>query len=1255
MRYEVGVHHALNRLAVVVLAILGPLCGQDLQPLERQALAHAAAGQPVAAAAALLDGAVAASAEPVADAAVAARVEAWATAAAHYATGVADAALLARFDALQRTPLAQRDRLLADRIAVAALTAAGPLLPADGERLRRLGVLREFWLIGPFANERGAGYRTALAPEQGLDLAAELPGKRRPVRWRQLPPLGPRAALPLQRLLHPHEQSLAYAAVAVHSDRAQHVVLELGSTGSVRVFCNGVEVFAREVERAFAFDQDAVALPLAAGPNLLLLKLCHQEGDEFTFAARLRGLDGAAAAVRASVARDDMLAAGKAVPAALAEPPPVALGGRSTWQIDAAQQADALRLAWLWRARKADGDRERRDAAAALAATAQLPDVADSWLTLATARRRHGRSAADRDENDRRRALEQALRCDPAHVEALVELGDLLRGASKLWRQAQDLADRALKVQPAHAGAVLLRCACLRDAKMDVRANNELLLAAANTTTGPALLAAAADALAREPARALPLWQRLHADHGGEGNATAAAHALARTGNVAAATELLRAVVAADAFARNARWQLTELELAAGRPRAALELLEAWLQIAPDDATFLAQAARCWHLLRSDDPAAANRQLELLREALAVEPTRRDDERYADYLASEASSGPADANAFYAPHRVDAAALLAADPGPLADSAANNDALHWLLRQTVVQANGNGTTSAYTHLIARVLSNDGARSLQTYQLPFYAGEQRGRLLACTVFRQDGTVQRPTLQGARVRLPDLRPGDTVAIEGRVDDLAPSFFGDYFGLVHVFAAPDGSPVRAEELIVLAEPGRDYRVQAGNGAPAAAPTTLADGTLQYRWRMQDLPRDVPELRRPARREHEPIVRMTTYRDWDQFAGWWWNLIKPQLEVTPAMRATVAKLCEGRATTEAKIAAIYHFVTTDVRYEAWEFGVHGYKPYSTAVIHDRRHGDCKDKALLLSALLGEIGVPCHPVLIFADPLRTADDLTLAMVQQFNHCIAWLPPHDGRPGRFLDGTAVWHPTDTLPEMDQGAAVLVVDRGRAELRTVPTTTPAANRSQVDYVVELAPAGTAQLRLDERPLGNAAVGLREMLATEPARRREVIERRLVRSFGKAEVQRAEDDAATDPEAPPTLRVEATLAEIGQRNGATWQLPSCPESGDLMALAADTERHRPLLLGPPRGDVRTLRYRLPAGWRPAELPPPVQQETAFGAFSMRWQRDGDSVLVVRELQLLTPRIAVADHAAFRDFATAVRAADAQLVLLQQEGGR
>ena len=1242
----------LFRLVLSLLAACATLAAQGLQPLEEQALAQAAAGRADAAAMLMLDCAAAASAATTPDAALGARVEAWTCAAARFANGTAEAGLLQRFDSLQQSPLVQGDPLLADRLAVAALTAAGKLLQADGERLSRLGFLREFWLIGPFANERGAGYRTALGPEQGVDLAAELPGKRRPVRWRQLPSLGPRAALPLQRLVHPHEQSLVYAAVALHSERAQHVVLELGSTGSVRVFCNGSEVFAREIERAFAFDQDAVVLPLATGPNLLLLKLCHQEGEEFAFAARLRGLDGSRVAVRASVAPADLVAAGQTTAPALPAAPTPALGGRSTWTIGTAREADALRLAWLWRERRADGDLDRRDAAAALAATAQLPTLADCWLQLSHAKVRHGRSTADRDENDRRRALEQALQSDPKHTEALVELGHLLRSSSQLWRQSKALADRALAVRPGHADAVLLRCACLRDEGLASLATAELLLAARQEPTTPALLTAAADAMVREPASELRLHQRLLATYGGEDHATSVAHALARTGAADQAIELLRAVVAADAYARNARWHLTELAIAAGEPRVALALLEPWQTIAPDDTTFLLQMARCWRLLRDQEPAAATRQLALLREAIAIEPTRRDEERYAEFLASDVSSGPADANAFYAPHRVDAATLLAADAGPLADGAANNDALHWLLRQQVVQANDNGTTSTYTHVIARILSSDGARSLQNYNLPYYSNEQRGRLLACTVFRKDGSVQRPTLQGARVRLPDLRPGDTVAIEGRVDDLGPSFFGDYFGHVHIFAAPDGSPIRTEELVVLAEPGRDYRVQSSNGAPAADLTTLPDGTVQYRWKMAGLPRDVPEIRRPAHREYEPIVRITTYRDWDHFASWWWDLIKAQLEVTPAMRATVAKVCEGRTTTEAKIAAIYHFVTTDVRYEAWEFGVHGYKPYSTAVIHDRRHGDCKDKALLLCALLGEIGVPCQPVLIFADPLRSTDDLTLAMVQQFNHCIAWLPAHEGRPGRFLDGTAVWHPTDTLPDMDQGAAVLVVDHGQAELRTVPTTTPTANQSRTDYVVELAATGPQRVQIDERPLGNAAIGLREMLATEPARRHEVIERHLVRIFGQVKLTQLDAGTSSDPQAPPQLRTSAELVEIGQRSGATWQLPSCHEPCNLLALATETERHRPLLLGPPHGNLQTLRYRLPAGWRPAELPSPVKQETAFGSFQMRWQHEGDSVLVVRELQLTAPRISPADHAAFRDFVTAVRAADAQLVLLQED---
>jgi hypothetical protein len=570
-----------------------------------------------------------------------------------------------------------------------------------------------------------------------------------------------------------------------------------------------------------------------------------------------------------------------------------------------------------------------------------------------------------------------------------------------------------------------------------------------------------------------------------------------------------------------------------------------------------------------------------------------------------------------------------------------------------VRANGNGTTNAYQHDVVRILTEDGAGMLQRFGLSYYRGEQRGRLLSCTLFRKDGSVERPALRGAFVSLPDLRPGDVLAVEGRVDDLHPSFFGDYFGYVHRFAANDGSPVQRSELVVLAEPGREYRWQSSNGAPEPERCTLPDGTLQFRWSMADLPRDVPEMRRPDRKELDPIVRLTTYRDWDQFAAWWWNLIKNQLEVTPSMRATVERLCAGLSDTEQKIAAIYHFVTTDVRYEAWEFGVHGYKPYSTAIIHERRHGDCKDKALLLCALLGEIGVACRPVLIFADPMRSRDDLTLAMVEQFNHCIAWLPPQDGRPGRFLDGTATWHRPDTLPEMDQGADVLIVDEGKADLRTVPWTTPEQNRARTLFAIELLPDGGARLRFEDRPTGNQAVELRSMLATEPARRREVVEQALVRRFGKLSVTSLDASDAADSAAAVHLVAEAALPEIGARGGGRWQLPSTWEVDELQSLAGEAERKAPVLLGVPRGNEVELRYRLAPGWGAASLPQPVRLEAPFARFSMDWRRDGDDVVVDRRLEFTAPRVAAADHAALREFVAAVKAADAQLVLLQQEG--
>jgi hypothetical protein len=194
--------------------------------------------------------------------------------------------------------------------------------------------------------------------------------------------------LQLEQVLQPAAQSACLLAVALTAAADGPAALHIGSAGSFRVSCNGVEVGARDVERQFAFDQDAVVLPLLAGPNLLLVKLCHQESGEFQAALRLSAPDGGPlAGVRASIELPVLERA-------------AACGARSPWT---ARQGARSRIvaarglpAWLAHCTATRG-RQRADRADKLAARAQPAAAGRARLLLATTRapgpqpRRHRR------------------------------------------------------------------------------------------------------------------------------------------------------------------------------------------------------------------------------------------------------------------------------------------------------------------------------------------------------------------------------------------------------------------------------------------------------------------------------------------------------------------------------------------------------------------------------------------------------------------------------------------------------------------------------------------------------------------------------------------------------------------------------------------------------------------------------------------------------------------------------------------------
>jgi len=580
-----------------------------------------------------------------------------------------------------------------------------------------------------------------------------------------------------------------------------------------------------------------------------------------------------------------------------------------------------------------------------------------------------------------------------------------------------------------------------------------------------------------------------------------------------------------------------------------------------------------------------------------------------------------------------------------------NDAVEVLERTTVYNLYEDGAESRYEHTVFRVLNLAGIQALDTYALSYPQGA-RMQVLNVRVIRSDGTVERAPVPRRRDRprgqsfvrafdLPALRVGDLIDVEYRVDETEPDVFGEYFGTRHTFypqRIDSLAPTRFSQLVVIAPRTVPLHSTLSDGSELEhSRATDAEGRTTLTWIARDLERPNLESRMPPRDELVPTVDVTTFADWQAFASWWWDLIEKEFVSTPQMRSKVEGLTAGLETEQQKIAAIVRFVGQEIRYNAWPFGTHGYEPYSASTIFERRFGDCKDKSILLRQMLGEIGVEAWPVLIRARYDRPLQNLEAAMVEHFNHCIAYLPATETRDGYYVDATADLNPLEYLRADDQGAVVLHVTSTGGELHEIPYAPAQANRIQRSYDVYLDADGGARVVMVDESVGSFGVQIRQRYGGEQGALAQKLARALRSSFGDIEVVHATASDLEDISLPARLEVEFTARDVWTEQGSErgLRLSFVPLGLDSWAVEAPAERTQPVLFDRPFGVDTTIRWHLPAGATLVEAPPDGTIEApGLLEHDLKTSTEGDVVSVRRNFRLLGRRIPVERYAEFRD---------------------
>jgi len=314
---------------------------------------------------------------------------------------------------------------------------------------------------------------------------------------------------------------------------------------------------------------------------------------------------------------------------------------------------------------------------------------------------------------------------------------------------------------------------------------------------------------------------------------------------------------------------------------------------------------------------------------------------------------------------------------------------------------------------------------------------------------------------------------------------------------------------------------------------------------WELADVPAIADEPRMP---NDDALggrlgVHWNASRSWNDVATWFHGLASSRLAPTPALQTKTRELTNGAADP---IRALARFAQRDVRYVAVEIGIGGYQPHAAGEVFANRFGDCKDKATLLRAMLKEIGVESHYLIVHTT--RGVVEPSFATIHAFNHVISAIQiPRERAKGLdaviehprlgallLFDPTSTTTPFGQLPSYLQASRGLLVTPSGGELIDLPAHAPESSALRRTARLQLDENGTLTGSVEEVRTGSVAASMRgEMQSLSAADRIKYIESGLAHHLAQHTASDVKIENLDDPETDLVVRYNVAAQGYAKR--------------------------------------------------------------------------------------------------------------------------
>ncbi|MDI9861494.1 DUF3857 domain-containing transglutaminase family protein [Flectobacillus roseus] len=469
-------------------------------------------------------------------------------------------------------------------------------------------------------------------------------------------------------------------------------------------------------------------------------------------------------------------------------------------------------------------------------------------------------------------------------------------------------------------------------------------------------------------------------------------------------------------------------------------------------------------------------------------------------------------------------------------------------------------------------------------------------------------------------------------------------------------DDVSVQASSLQIEMPANMQLRYKEINGVASVEKSQNGANTV-YKWKVSNLPIKAHEPYAPAWSERGPGVwtapatfEMDGYKGdfstW-QKVGEFDNLLNKGRETLPPRVVNeIQTLVKGETTQEAKVKKVYEYLQQHTRYISIQLGIGGLQPFEASLVAEKGYGDCKALSFFTKAMLKTIGIESHYASIKAGG-ATADILTDFPAQQFNHVILCVPmPKDTI---WLECTSQTNPFGYLSNFTANRHTLLATPSGGVLVKTPALSAKDNQVSRKVKMELGADGSAKVKIDASFKG---IFYDDMIGLIHENNQEKTTTSLLKNFYLGNAQLSKIALQENRDKIPSVQVafDADLKKLTSPSGSRlFVTPDIFFKEDGVPSSGSEPRTMDVELFNNISYNDEIEIQLPTYQAVEALPTDVSFTSKFGTFQVKYQLQGNKLLLTRKFTRNNGKYKANDFAELIDFYKKISKADrAQMVL-------